>query len=48
MVDEALAVLPAAVGAVEDRQVLHLEVRRAFDGHHAADVVVGFGDLLRA
>ena len=44
--DEALAGLAALVGAVEHRQVLVLEVRRAFDGHAAADDVVGFLDLL--
>ena len=35
---EALADLAALVGAVEDRVVLGLQVRRAFDGHGAADV----------
>ena len=48
VMDEALAVLAAAVGAVEDRQVLRLEMRRALDGLHAADHVVGLVDLLLA
>jgi hypothetical protein len=41
----ALALLAAGVGAVEDRVVLLLQVRRAFEGHGAADVVVGGLDL---
>ncbi len=40
--------LAAAVGAVEDRQMFRLEVRRPLDGHRAADVGVGLVDLLRA
>ena len=44
--DESLADFAALVGAVEDGQVLVLEVRRAFDGAAAADDVVGFVDLL--
>ena len=40
--------LAALVGAVEDRVVLRLQVRRPFDGHGAADVGVGLGDLLAA
>ena len=41
----ALADLAARVGAVEHRIVLGLEVRRALDGHRAADVDVGRLDL---
>ena len=36
-----LPVFAAAVGAVEDRQVLLLQVRRAFDRHPATDRRVG-------
>ena len=43
-----LPVLAALVGAVEDRIVLGLQVRRAFDGHGAADVVVRGLDLALA
>lgn len=43
--DVARAVLAAAVGAVEDGVVLRAQVRRALDGHAAADVVVCFLDL---
>ena len=42
---EAPADLAALVGAVEDRVVLGLQVRGAFDRHGAADVVVGGLDL---
>ena len=42
----ALALAAARVGAVEHRQVLRLEVRRAFEGHRAADVLVGGLDVL--
>ena len=41
----ARADLAAGVGAVEDRVVLGAEVRRAFERHGAADVVVGGLDL---
>jgi hypothetical protein len=46
VVDEALAVLAVAVGAVEDRQVLVGQVRRALDRLGAADDLVGLVDLL--
>ena len=42
---EALAGLAAAVGAIEDRIVLRLQMRGPLDGHGAAHVVVGLGDL---
>ena len=40
-----LPFLPAAVGAVEDLQVLGLQVRRPFEGHRAAHMVVGRFDV---
>ena len=43
--DEALALLAAAVGAVEDGQVRVGEVRRALDGHRAGAEVVGGVDV---
>ena len=41
----ALADAPARIGAVEDRVMLGLEVRRAFERHRAADMDVGGLDL---
>src|SRR5262249_1416602 len=46
--EEALAEPAALVGAVEDGVVFRLEVRRRLDGHGAADVGVGLGDLFAA
>ena len=43
--EEALAVLAAAVRAVEDRVVLGLQVRRALDRHAPDDGVVRLVDL---
>ena len=39
--------LAARRGAIEDRQMLVLEERRAFERHAAADGIRGFVDLLR-
>ncbi len=47
-VDESLADLAAAVGAVEDRKVLGSEMRRAFDRHTTDDDVVELADLFFA
>lgn len=46
VVDVALAFAAAGAGAVENRQVLRFEVRRALDHHGAADVVVSRLDVL--
>lgn len=43
--DESLARSAAFVGAIEDRIVLEAEMRCTFDGHGAADVIVGFLDF---
>src|SRR5262249_59011053 len=37
---------PAGIGAVEDRQMLGLEMRRAFERHGATAIGVGLLDLL--
>ena len=44
--DESLPFLAALVGAVENGQVLRLEMRCTLDGHGAADVLVSFLDLV--
>ena len=41
----ALADAPARIGAIEHRQMLVLEIRRAFEGHGAADMEVGGVDV---
>ena len=41
----ALALASARVGAIEDGQVLGLQVRRAFERHGSADVLVGGFDV---
>lgn len=43
--DETLALAAAAVGAIEHREVLVLQVRCALDGHRAGGVAVGRFDL---
>ena len=43
-----LAGLAAPVGTIEHRIMFGPQMRRPLDGHGAADVGVGFGDLLRA
>ena len=43
--DEALTLLSASVGAVEDGEVGVFEVRGTFDGHGTADELVCFFDL---
>ncbi len=43
--DEALTLLATSVGAVEHGKVLGFEVRGTFDGHGAADELVGLFDL---
>src|SRR5208282_5664415 len=42
---EADAAPPARAGAIEHRVVLWFQMRRALDGHGAADVTVGGVDL---
>src|SRR6476620_6049308 len=42
---EALALATAGRGAVEDRQMLHVETRRAFERHGSAGIFVGSVDL---
>ena len=42
---EPLALLAAGIGAVEDRVVLGLQMRRTFQRHGPADVVVGRVDI---
>ena len=44
-VEETLALLAAGIGTVKDVEVLFLEVRRAFQRHGSADVIVGGVDL---
>jgi len=43
---EALTELAALVGAVEDRIVLLLEIRRSFDGHGPTDEAIGLDNLI--
>jgi len=40
-----LAMAPAAIGAIENRKVRMIDVRRAFDGHSSNDDVIGLCDL---
>jgi hypothetical protein len=45
---KALALLAAGVGAIEHRVMLFLQVRRTFQRHGSADMIVGHVDLVLA